>query len=102
MNIRTIATIVLCMWLAACGGTSTPTPSDAKTMSCGEFAKLDQPARVAAVKELVATKTAHAGPQDAELLEPMAAEMCKSMPDRKVGELVIGPSPPSQNPPSTR
>jgi hypothetical protein len=99
--VRILATIVLCTCLAACGETPAPKPVDAKTMSCGEFTKLDQAARVAVVKELTGKPTAEVGPQNAEAVEPMATAMCKSMPDHKVAELILAP-PPSPNPPSTR
>jgi hypothetical protein len=110
MNIRTIATIALCTWLAACSNTPAPTSSDAKnlpkapdakTMSCGEFIKLDQPARIGVVKELTPKPPAGSGQQSAEAVEPMATALCKSMPDHKVAELLLSPPAPSPTPSHT-
>jgi hypothetical protein len=100
ISVRIFATIVLCTGLAACSGTSGSKP-DAKTITCADYAKLDETARVDVVNQLSPKPTADTGSSEAKQMEPMVTQLCKSVPDSKVADLIGTSTPTSHNPPPT-
>lgn len=71
-----------------------PAPAGAMTMKCDEFTQLDQPERVAVVKQILSQENSVFGPLGDEFAEPMANTMCQFMPDMTVREVLMGSSPP--------
>lgn len=70
-----------------------PAPSNATRMKCDEFTKLDQPERLAVVKEIIDQENSPFGALGDEFAESMASTMCQFMPDQTVREVLTG-SPP--------
>lgn len=70
-----------------------PAPSNATTMKCTEFTKLDDDTRLAVVKEILADDTSVFGPLGEQFAETMANTMCEFMPDQTVKEILTGPPP---------
>jgi hypothetical protein len=62
-------------------------------MTCGEFIKLEQPERLAVVKEILSEDNSAFGPLGDEFSETMANTMCEFMPDRTVREILTGTPP---------
>jgi hypothetical protein len=70
-----------------------PVPPGAMTMTCKEFVKLDEPTRLAVVKEILKGDNSAFGPLGDEFSETMANTMCDFMPDRTVREILTGTPP---------
>jgi len=70
-----------------------PAPPGAMTMTCKEFVKLDEPTRLAVVKEILKGDNSAFGPLGDEFSETMANTMCEFMPDRTVREILTGTPP---------
>lgn len=69
-------------------------PSDAMTMSCGEFIDLDAEDRLAVVDEILATGASVFGPLGQEFASSMAHTMCQFLPGSTVYEILMGAPPP--------
>jgi hypothetical protein len=67
-----------------------PAPSNALTITCSEFVKLDENTRLAVVKEILKDENSAFGPLGDEFSETMANTMCEFMPDRTVREILTG------------
>jgi hypothetical protein len=70
-----------------------PAPPGAMTMTCKDYVKLDEPTRLAVVKEILKGDNSAFGPLGDNFSETMANTMCEYMPDRTIREILIG-SPP--------
>jgi hypothetical protein len=71
-----------------------PAPPGAMTMKCSEFTKLDQPTRLAVVKEILSEENSAFGPLGDDFAETMANTMCDFMPEMTVREILTGSPPP--------
>jgi hypothetical protein len=71
-----------------------PAPGNALTMTCKEFAGLDDATRKAVVKAILAEET-HSpfGVLGVEFAESMATTMCQFLPDSTVREVLMGTPP---------
>lgn len=67
-----------------------PAPSNATTMKCEEFTELDQPERLAVVKEIIEQENSPFGALGDEFAESMANTMCQFMPDQTVRDVLTG------------
>jgi hypothetical protein len=75
--------------------TDVPAPPGALTMKCDEFVALEQPTRVAVVKEILKDDASNSfGPLGADFAESIANTMCQFLPDETVKEVLTGSSPP--------
>jgi hypothetical protein len=64
-------------------------------MKCDQFVKLDEPTRVAVVKEILKDDTTNSyGPLGADFAQSIANTMCQFLPDETVKEVLTGSSPP--------
>lgn len=70
-----------------------PAPPNALTMTCKDFVKLDEPTRLAVVKEILKGTNSAFGPLGDEFSETMASTMCDYVPDRTVREILTGTPP---------
>lgn len=70
-----------------------PAPPGAMTMTCKDYVKLDEPTRLAVVKEILKGVNSAFGPLGDEFSETMAYTMCDFMPDRTVREILTGTPP---------
>ena len=70
-----------------------PAPPGAMTMTCKDYVKLDEPTRLAVVKEILKGGNSAFGPLGDEFSETMANTMCDFMPDRTVREILTGTPP---------
>jgi hypothetical protein len=70
-----------------------PAPPGAMTMTCKDFIKLDEPTRLAVVREILKGDNSAFGPLGDNFSETMANTMCEFMPDRTIREILTG-SPP--------
>ena len=71
-----------------------PALAGALTMKCDEFVKLEQPARIAVVREILKQENSVFGQLGDEFAESMANTMCQFMPDAPVREVLMGSGPP--------
>lgn len=70
-----------------------PAPPGAMTMTCKDYVKLDEPTRLAVVKEILKGNNSAFGPLGDDFSETMANTMCEFMPDRTVREILTGTPP---------
>jgi hypothetical protein len=70
-----------------------PAPPNAMTMTCKDFVKLDEPTRLAVVKEILKGQNSVFGPLGDEFSETVASTMCDYVPDRTVREILTGTPP---------
>jgi hypothetical protein len=70
-----------------------PAPPGAMTMTCKDYVKLDEPTRLAVVKEILKGDNSAFGPLGDEFSENMAYTMCDLVPDRTVREILTGTPP---------
>jgi len=67
-----------------------PAPPNAMTMTCKEFTQLDEPTRLAVVKQVTSGGNSAFGPFGDQFAETMANTMCEFMPERTVREILTG------------
>jgi hypothetical protein len=70
-----------------------PAPPGAMTMTCKDYVKLDEPTRLAVVREILNGDNSTFGPLGDEFSETMANTMCDFVPDRTVREILTGTPP---------
>jgi hypothetical protein len=70
-----------------------PAPPNATAMTCKDFVKLDEPTRLAVVREILKAQNSAFGPLGDEFSETMANTMCDYAPDRTVREILTGTPP---------
>ena len=100
----------MCLGLVACANTTdgsaamttepagTPTsaqaPPNAMTMTCSDFTKLDQPARLEVVRIILDEEGGAPGQPSPEIAEGMAKAICEFLPDQTVRAVLTGAPPP--------
>lgn len=69
-----------------------PAPAGALAMKCEEFVELEQPERIAVVREILEQENSVFGQLGDEFAESMANTMCQFMPEATVREVLMGSS----------
>ncbi len=67
-----------------------PAPANALTMTCEEFTGLDEPTRLAVIREILAQKGNPLGPNGEGVGQMLAEAACQFLPDATVNEVLLG------------
>jgi hypothetical protein len=105
--VRIAALLAICVGLAACTQTTegpanpppssaaaAPVPPDAMTMTCEEFTKLDQPARLGVTRTILVAEGGAPGQPTPEMAEGMVNAICLTVPKQTVRGVLTGAPPP--------
>ena len=67
-----------------------PAPANALTMRCGEFSDLDEPTRLAVVREILAQENNPLGPDGEFVGQILADAACQFLPSATVSDVLMG------------
>jgi hypothetical protein len=67
-----------------------PAPANALTMTCKEYLELDDETKLAVVQAILGEEESFLGPDEAELLKPLADGLCQLLPTSPVSEVLMG------------
>ncbi|MGV0849428.1 hypothetical protein ABQF03_04395 [Mycolicibacterium phlei] len=71
-----------------------PPPPNALTMSCREFIALDDPTRLAVIREVLKQENNPLGPNGEGIGEILVETACQFLPNATVNEVLLGGTPP--------
>ncbi|AMO59086.1 Uncharacterised protein [Mycolicibacterium phlei] len=71
-----------------------PAPPNALTMSCREFIALDDPTRLAVIREILKQESNPLGPDGEGIGEILVKTACQFLPGASVNEILLGGTPP--------
>lgn len=67
-----------------------PAPANALTMTCKEYEELDDETKLAVVQAILSEEESFLGPEESELLKPLADGLCGILPTATVSEVLMG------------